>query len=308
MTTAREAAARIGPAGVWLSVLGEVPAAQGASAAAAIEELGYGALWIGESPVHKEVFTHAALLLGATARITVATGVATIWARDAIAAGAAAHTLGEAFPGRFVLGLGVSHGEAGRGQGHDRPRTALAEYLDALDAAGYRGPRPAVSVPRVLAALRPRMQDLARDRADGVHSFFVPPSHTAAARERLGPGPLLVPEQAVVVDSDATRARALAREHVATRLALRNYVNHLRALGFTDDDLAGGGSDRLVDALIAWGDADTVAGRIRAHLDAGADHVAIHPLTARGEGLAPVLGQLRNLAPALSLPHGGTTA
>ncbi|ROS44518.1 TIGR03620 family F420-dependent LLM class oxidoreductase [Amycolatopsis thermoflava] len=307
MSSGRDLANRIGPAGVWLSVLGEVPAALGTSAAAAIEALGYGALWVGESPAHKEVFTHTALLLGATARITVATGIATIWARDAIAAGAAAHTLGEAFPGRFVLGLGASHAEAGRGRGHDRPRTALREYLDTLDAAPYRGPRPDLPVPRVLAALRPRMQELARDRAEGMHSFFVPPSHTATARERLGPGPLLAPEQAVVVDRDAGRARTIARAHVATRLALRNYVNHLRALGFTDDDLDGGGSDRLVDALIAWGGADTVAARVREHLDAGADHVAIHPLTAPGEGLAPVLGQLRDLAPALSLPHGGTT-
>ncbi|MFI7123074.1 TIGR03620 family F420-dependent LLM class oxidoreductase [Amycolatopsis sp. NPDC049868] len=305
MSTSRELAARIGPVGVWLSVLAEVPAAEAANAARVVEDLGYGALWIGESPAHKEIFTHAALLLGATTRLPVATGVATIWARDAIAAEAASQTLGEAFPGRFVLGLGTSHAEAGRGHGHDRPLTALREYLDQLDAGPYRGPRPDRPVPRVLAALRPRMQDLARDRSAGMHSFFVPPAHTAAARERLGPGPLLVPEQAVVVDPDPHRARAIAREHIASRLALRNYVNHLRALGFGDDDLDGGGSDRLVDTLVAWGDAPQVAARVREHLDAGADHVALHPLT-RSHGTEPVLDQLRTLAPTL-VPHGGTT-
>ncbi|GAB3360072.1 TIGR03620 family F420-dependent LLM class oxidoreductase [Amycolatopsis echigonensis] len=280
---------------MWLSVLAEVPAAEAAKAARVVEDLGYGALWIGESPAHKEIFTNAALLLSATTRLTVATGVAAIWARDAVAAEGAAQTLGEAFPRRFVLGLGASHAEAGRGNGHDRPLTALREYLDVLDSDRYRGPRPDRAVPRVLAALRPRMQELARDRAAGMHSFFVPPAHTAAARERLGPEPLLVPEQAVVVDADAARAREVAREHVATRLVLRNYVNHLRALGFGDEDFADGGSDRLVDELVVCGAADQVAARVREHLAAGADHVAIHPLT-RAPGVEPVLDQLRALA------------
>jgi probable F420-dependent oxidoreductase len=296
---ARLLADRIGPVGVWLAVLAEVPAAQAAAAALEIEELGYGALWVGESPAHKEVFTHSGLLLAATARVTVATGIATIWARDATATNAAALTLREAYPDRFVLGLGASHAEAGRGRGRDRPLTAMREYLDALDAASYRAPQPARPVPRILAALRPRMQELARDRSTGVHSFFVPPAHTASARQRLGPGPLLAPEQAVVVDPDPATARTIAREHVATRLALRNYVNHLRALGFADADLADGGSDRLVDSLVAWGDADAVAARIREHLDAGADHDAIHPLAAGDAGLPRVLDQLRALASAL---------
>lgn len=302
MNPARELADRIGPVGIWLAALAEAPAVIGMAAAAEIEELGYGALWIGESPAHKEIFTHSALLLGATSHITVATGIATIWARDAAATNAAAQTLGEAHPGRFVLGLGASHAEAGRGQGHDRPLTAVRDYLDALDRTPYRGPHPTKTVPRVLAALRPRMQELARDRTSGVHSFFVPPTHTAVTRARLGPDPLLVPEQAVVVDPDPQRARAVAREHVATRLALRNYVNHVRALGFGDEDLACHGSDRLVDALVAWGDPATVAARIGEHLDAGADQVAIHPLTTHGQGLSRVLDQLRELTPALP-PH-----
>jgi probable F420-dependent oxidoreductase len=293
---ARQLAERLGPVGVWLNVLAETPAAEAMSAAAQIEQLGYGGLWVGESPTDKEVFTNAGLLLSATSRITIATAVATIWGRDAIAANAAALTLGEAYPGRFVLGIGASHREVGRGTRHDKPLTAVREYLDALDSAVYQGPYPAPPVPRVLAALGPKMQELARDRSAGVHSFFVPPEHTGSARRRLGEAPILVPEQAVVVDSDPASARQIAREHVATRLALGNYVKQLHALGFSDTDLAGNGSDRLVDSLVAWGDAHAVAARIRAHLDAGADHVAVHPLVARGAGLPGVLAQLRELS------------
>lgn len=302
MTQARRLARRIGPAGVWLAALAELPATVATAVAMDIERLGYGALWIGESPVHKEVFTHSALLLAATSRLTIATGIASIHVRDAAATNAAAQTLAEAYPSRFVLGLGASHAEAGRGQGHDRPLSTLRDYLGALDDAVYGGPPPVEPVPRLLAALRPRMQELARDRTSGMLSFFVTPSHTAAARERLGPEPLLAVEQAVVVAPEPDRARAIAREHVATRLALRNYANNLRTLGFHEND---SGSDQLVDALVAWGDADAVAARVRAHFDAGADHVAIHPLTARGQGIAPVTDQLRALAPLLS---GGTSS
>jgi probable F420-dependent oxidoreductase len=300
VTGGRELAARVGPVGVWLSALAELAAADARRVAGEIERLGYGALWIGESPTHKEVFTHAGLLLAATERLVVATGIATIWGRDAVATNAAAQTLGEAHPGRFVLGLGASHAEAGRGQGHQRPLTALREYLDALDAAPYRGPVPGVPVPRVLAALRPRMQELGRDRAEGVHTFCVSPAHTADVRERIGPDAFLAPEQAVVVDPDPERARAIARAHVVTRLRLRNYVAHLQSLGYGPADLAGSGSDRLVDDLVAWGDPDTVAERVRAHLDAGADHVAVHPLVDAAGAPASIVSPLRQLAPILT--------
>ncbi|QJY49966.1 TIGR03620 family F420-dependent LLM class oxidoreductase [Pseudonocardia broussonetiae] len=293
----RELAARVGPVGVWLAALAELPATDARRIAAEIESMGYGALWIGESPAHKEVFTHAGLLLAGTERLVVATGIATIWGRDAIATDCAAQTLGEAHPGRFVLGLGASHAEAGRGQGHDRPLTALREYLDVLDTKPYRGPLSARPVPRVLAALRPRMQELGRDRAAGVHTFFVPPSHTAAVRERIGPAAFLAPEQAVVVGTDPDRARGTARAHVATRLRLHNYRAHLAALGYDEADLAGSGSDRLVDDLVAHGDPDAVAERLRAHLDAGADHVAVHPLVDAAAGPAEILAALRHLAP-----------
>jgi probable F420-dependent oxidoreductase len=282
---------RAGAIGVWLAALAELPAALAREAAREIERLGYGTLWIGESPAHKEIFTNVGLLLAGTDRLVVATGIATIWGRDAVAADGAAQALGEAYPGRFVLGLGASHAEARRGHGHDRPLTALREYLDVLDTRPYRGPVSEVPVPRVVAALRPRMQELGRDRADGVHTFFVPPSHTAAVRARIGPDVFLVPDPAA--------ARDVARAHIATRLRLRNYVAHLEALGYGEADLAGSGSDRLVDDLVAWGDAATVAARVRAHLDAGADHVAVHPLT--GSPVDPAgLAALRALAPHLT--------
>jgi probable F420-dependent oxidoreductase len=299
VTAGREVAALVGPTGVWLAALAELPAADALGVARDIEQLGYRALWIGESPAHKEVFTHAGLLLAGTDRLVVGTGIATIWGRDATATDAAAQTLGEAYPGRFVLGLGASHAEAGRGQGHHRPLTALREYLDTLDTHPYRGPVSDVAVPRVLAALRPRMQELARNRADGGLTFFVPPSHTAAMRDRIGPAAFLGVEQAVVVDPDPATARAIARAHVATRLRLRNYVAHLHALGYPESDLAGHGSDRLVDDLVAWGDAEAVGARLREHLAAGADHVAVHPLTAAADVSERILDQLRLLAPAL---------
>lgn len=298
---ARALADRLGRVGVWLAALGSTPTVQARAAVAEIEKLGYGGLWIGESPTHKEAFTHAGLLLAATERLTIGTGIANIWVRDPTAMNAAATTLGEAYPDRFVLGLGASHAAFVNHRGHTygKPLTAMRDYLQAIDDADYDGPHPPRPVLRVLGALRPRMQELARERTAGIHSFFVPPEHTAAARELLGPALLLVPEQAFVIETDPTTARHIARGHVRTRLALANYVNHLRALGFTDDDLADNGSDRLVDALVAWGDAETVTARVRQHLDAGADHVAMHPLTDNAGRDKIGLDQLRELAPAL---------
>jgi probable F420-dependent oxidoreductase len=291
-------AQRIGRTGVWLGAIGQSSAARAREAAAEIERLGYGALWLGEGPATKEAFTHAALLLAATERITVGTGIANIWVRDATAANAAANTLAEAYPDRFLLGLGASHAPLVDDRGHQyrKPLAAMRDYLDGIDAARYDAPRPSHPTPRVLAALRPRMLELARDRAAGAHPYFVPPEHTAQAREILGDGPLLAPEQAVVLETDPAAARALARGHTRFYLSLPNYANNLRALGFGDEDFADGGSDRLVDAIVAWGDIDAVKARVDRHLDAGADHVAIQPIAAGG---AIGLDQLRALAPAL---------
>ncbi|MFI7091825.1 LLM class F420-dependent oxidoreductase [Streptomyces lydicus] len=292
-------ASRIGRIGVWHGGLGRIPAATARRAAAEIEQLGYGALWFGEGPGTKEAFSHAALLLAATERITVATGIANIWGRDAAAANGAAHTLAEAYDGRFLLGLGASHAPIVNLRGHTyaKPLAAMRDYLDGMDAAPYEGPVAEPPPARVLAALGPKMLELARDRAAGAHPYLVPTDHTARAREILGAGPLLAPEQAVVLETDPAKARAAARAHTRFYLELPNYVGNLRRFGFDDDDFTGGGSDRLVDALVAWGDVDAVRRRVQEHLDAGADHVALQPLAADGD---LGLDQLRALAPALT--------
>ncbi|MFI9075922.1 LLM class F420-dependent oxidoreductase [Streptomyces sioyaensis] len=291
-------ASRIGRVGVWHGGLGRVPAAVARQAAAEIEQLGYGALWFGETPT-TESMSQAALLLAATERITVATGIANIWVRDASATHNAAQSLAEAYDGRFLLGLGASHAPIVGARGHTfaKPLAAMREYLDAMDAAPYAGPVADPPPARVLAALGPKMLELARDRTAGAHSYFVTPEHTARAREILGTGPLLAPEQAVLLESDPATARSLAREHHTRRyLQLPNYTGNLRRLGFGDEDFADGGSDRLVDAIVAWGDADAIRRRVQEHHDAGADHVAVQPLAVdRGLGLE----QLRELAPVL---------
>lgn len=292
-----------GRIGVWHGLFSRGPVQDVRAAAVEIEKLGYGTLWLSEAPGTKEPFAAAAVMLAATENIAVGTGIASIWARDATAAAAGSITLAEAFPGRFVLGLGVSHGPIVSVRGHDyaKPLGAMSAYLDGMDAAERDLPAPARPAPRLLAALRPKMLELARDKADGAHPYLVPPEHTALARSILGPDRLLVPEQAVVVESDPATARAIGREHLSYYLVLPNYLNNLRALGYVDDDFVGGGSDRLVDALVAWGNPEQIAKRVTAHLDAGADHVALQPLTPPSSILTDALTQLRSLAPALTL-------
>jgi probable F420-dependent oxidoreductase len=270
---------RMGRVGVWNSTLGGESAAFEREAAAEVERLGFGTLWVGETPTGKEALVHSALLLGATQRMMVATGIASIWGRDATAAANGANALAEAFDGRFVLGLGVSHAPAVAVRGHDysRPVSAMRTYLDAMDATKYSGPLPEPA-PRLLAALRPKMLELAAQRAQGAHPYFVPVEHTARARAVLGPEPILAPEQTVVLDTDPERARQTARRFMSLYLALPNYVNNLRDLGWSDEDFAGGGSDALVDAIVVWGEPEKIIERVRAHLDAGADHVCIQPL------------------------------
>ncbi|WP_274913118.1 LLM class F420-dependent oxidoreductase [Streptomyces sp. WZ-12] len=294
----REVAARIGRVGIWQGGLGRVSAAVAREFATDVERLGYGALWFGEAQATKEAFAHAGLLLAATERLTIATGIANIWVRDATAMNGGAHTLAEAYEGRFLLGLGASHAPQVDTRGHTyaKPLAAMRAYLAAMDESGYEGPIPEAPA-RVLAALGPKMLELAAERAAGAHPYFVTPEHTARAREVLGATPLLAPEQAVLLETDPAKARALIRaEHLGLYLTLPNYTNSLRRLGFEDDDFAGGGSDRLVDALVAWGDADAIRRRVQEHHDAGADHVALQPIAAeRGLGI----DQLRELAPAL---------
>ena len=288
----------LGKVGVWLGGLSWQPAEVEREAVAELEELGYAALWVGEVPTAKEAFAHAGLLLAASRRIVVGTGIASIWARDPMAMSTAAKTLAEAFPGRFLLGIGVSHPHvvAARGQTYERPVARMRGYLQAMDAAVYHGPEPSEPVTRVLAALRPPMLRLAAELADGAHPYFVPVEHTARAREILGPDALLAPEQAVLLETDPERARLIGREHTSFYLEAPNYAECLRWLGWEAADLENGGSDALVDALVAWGDEAAIRSRVQAHLEAGANHVCIQPLAGRGEiDLVP----LRSLAPAL---------
>jgi probable F420-dependent oxidoreductase len=273
----RDLAERLGTVGAWSFSLQTQPASVAQAAVADLEAMGYGALWIPESVGSKEVLSHAGLLLAGAERIVVATGIANIYARDPMAAQNGARTLAEAFPGRFVLGLGVSHAPsvAARGGAYGKPVTTMREYLDAMEAARYSGPAPEPPVPILLAALGPRMLELAAERTAGAHPYFVPVEHTAFARSVMGPEACLAVEMTAVLESDPDEARRIARAFAVHYLALPNYADNLRRLGWSDDDVAGEGSDRLIDAVICWGDAAAIAERARQHLDAGADHVCI---------------------------------
>ena len=241
------------------------------------EGAGYPTVWIPESVGSKEVFVHSALLLGASERAVVAPGIANIHARDPMAMANGALALAEAFPGRFVLGIGVSHAPSVKARGGDygRPIEQMTTFLDAMGAAAYAGPAPGEPVPLVLAALGPRMLELAAARADGAHPYFVPIEHTPFARKALGPEPCLAVEQTAVLATDAGEARRIGRAFARHYLALPNYANNLRRLGWSAEDIANDGSDRLIDAVIAWGDVDAIVARVQAHLDAGADHVCV---------------------------------
>ena len=288
------------PIGLWTAALDMVPTAQSKELAAELEELGYGAVWLPEV-AGRDVFVHLTHILSVTTRLVGATGIASIWARDAVAMSGAVNGLTEAFPERVLLGLGVSHENIVRdvrGHLYERPLAAMSAYLDAMQAAPYTAHRPTTPVRRVIAALGPKMLRLAAEKADGAHPYLVPPEHTAMARDVLGPGPLLCPEQMFVLETDAARARDVGRRSLAVYLRQPNYERNLRRLGYTDDDLAEGGSDRLVDALVAWGTVDDVLARVRAHFDAGADHVCVQALSSERRGVPA--DQWRELAPAIS--------
>ncbi|GGS51365.1 LLM class F420-dependent oxidoreductase [Streptomyces violaceus] len=264
MTTALKET--IGRYGIWsVGLRSEDPDRRGelAEAAAELEELGYGAVWLGGN----SSAANAAPLIEATSRLTVGTSIQSIWQHEPDAAATAFAELESAHPGRFLLGLGVSH--AKRVEQYARPYSALVEHLDGLDAAGVPADR------RLLAALGPKSLRLARDRAAGSIPYLVTPEHTAHARDLLGEGPLLAPELGVVPETDPTRARALAREFLGIYLPLQNYTNNFLRHGFTEDDLTDGGSDRLVDALFAWGDDTAIRAKIDTYFEAGADHIAL---------------------------------
>ncbi|MCK8674003.1 LLM class F420-dependent oxidoreductase [Rhodococcus sp. HM1] len=262
-------------------------------AARELDELGYSRLWTsggfgdGVPSIYGEV-------LDATTRLGVASGILSIWHAEPAATAETVRGFEENHPGRFLLGLGTSHAPVVEAKGantYAKPYSRMVEYLDALDAEGLPAER------RVLAALGPRMLTLSAERSAGAHPYFVPAEHTAQARELLGDGPLLAPEVAVVLERDEDTARAIAHEYMRGYLALPNYSNNLRRLGYGDDDLAGVGSDRLLDALIPWGDLDTVVAGIEKHYEAGADEVAIQVLT--GDPFTFASSAYRELAGAL---------
>ena len=292
----REALGRIG---AWSFALEAMSAAEEREAAAEIESFGYRAIWIPEAVDSREAFAHSGWLLAATQRAVVATGIANIWARDPTAMANGWRLLSDAYPGRFLLGIGVSHqgSVARRGAVYERPLSAMRDYLDAMDRAPSTAPEPDVAPRVMLAALGPRMLELGAERAHGVHPYFVPVEHTAFARQRLGPGPVLAVEQTVVLESDPSRAREIARAFALDYIQTENYAKNLRRMGWTDADLRGQGSDALIDAVVAWGDVDRIAVRVRQHLDAGADHVCVQ--VVGDDELDPCLPALRELAPAL---------
>ena len=291
--------AEIGRLGAWTFALDQQPMARAQELAAEFEELGYGAVWIPEA-VGRDPFVSAALLLSGTEQLIVATGIATIYARDAMAMNGCWQALSEAFPGRFLLGLGVSHQpmvEGMRGAVYGPPLTAMHEYLEAMDSALYFAAKPIVAPERVLAALGPKMLALSRDMAGGAHPYNVPPEHTAIAREILGPDRLLAPDQKVILETDPAAARETARDTLAIYSSLPNYTNNLRRLGFTEEDLTPPLSNKLVDALVVWGDVEAIRTRIDAHHAAGADHVAIQVLP--GNDVDRLMRDYRTLSEAL---------
>ncbi|MDJ0867762.1 MAG: TIGR03620 family F420-dependent LLM class oxidoreductase [Myxococcota bacterium] len=293
-------ATELGRLGVWTWLDGMAPA----DAAAFVRDLegwGYSALWLPEA-VGRDPFATIAWLGAHSERIVFATGIANIYARDPMTTNAVARTVAELTGGRFVLGLGVSHSHLVTGvRGHEykKPLSTMRAYLEAMEKALFRAAETQEPPPVVLAALRPRMLALAAERAAGAHPYFVTPEHTARAREVLGAGKILAPEQKVLLETDPTQARAVARAAMKIYAGLPNYQNNLRWLGFDESDFAGDCSDKLVDAIVAWGDEDAIRRRIQEHYDAGADHVCIQPLHPEG---APVPHRelLALLAPARS--------
>jgi probable F420-dependent oxidoreductase len=280
--------------GVWAGT-DQLSARAAADFARQVEAWGYGALWIPEG-MGREIFSASAWLLASTTTLVVASGIANIYARDPLASAAAQKGLNEQSGGRFLLGLGVSHLPlvAARKHTYGKPLATMRAYLQAMTEADYRAPSPTAAPKTVLAALGPKMLQLSAELADGAHPYNVPPEHTRQARGILGAGKLLCVEQAAILETNAAEARAIARRFLAFYFSLPNYVDNWRRLGFTDTDFAAGGSDRLIDAVIAWGDEKAIRARLEEHWQAGADQVCVQ---AVGPQLQPDERLLALLAP-----------
>ena len=260
-----------------------------------MERLGYGTLWYGEA-LAQEAFARGAIYLAATERLVIASGIANIWARDAAAMANGGRTLIEAWPGRFILGIGVSHAPLVRMRGHayERPYSAMREYLDAMDAAPWRGPETEVP-PIVLAALGPRMVGLAGERTAGAYPYFTTTAHIREVRGILGPEPFLAADLPVVLAGDLAAARAIGDRHLSFYLGSANYRNNLLRIGWSEGDLETPGSDALFEAIVAWGDLDRIGERVRERFEAGADQVVLNLVAADASALP--LDELRRLAP-----------
>src|SRR3984957_1803459 len=288
-----------GTIGAWTFAHETLPAERSGEIAAELEPLGYAAMWLPEA-WGREAFTNAGLMLRATSSIVIATGIANIWARDAVAAGNAAKTLNAAYDDRFVLGLGVSHRplvERLRGHEYATPVAAMREYLTAMDAAPMMAPEGKHRYARVIAALGPKMLAVGATLADGVHPYLVTPEHTAEARTAVGDKFIGV-EQAVVLGQDREEYLVRAHRHLEIYTGLENYTNSWRRLGFTDVDFVRGGSERLCDTLVVHGDEDAVLARVNEHREAGADHVCLQVLG--DETNAPPLEEWRRLTSILT--------
>lgn len=291
---------QIGRRGVWWFTEG-MAADDAAAFAQRLEAMGYGALWLPET-LGRDPFAHAAMLLDRTESLVVATGIANIFHRHPGAMKQAQHTLAEQSDNRFLLGLGVSHAPlvAGvRKLDYSKPLTKMREYLAGMAESAYLAVPPAEPPKTVLAALGPKMLELAASDADGAHPYWTTPEHTVIAKEALGPDKMLCVEQKVVLSSDPTEARAAARQALGMYITLPNYFKNWFRLGYTEDDLVDGGSDRLIDGLVAWGTAAQIEERLQAHVDAGATHLAIQALNPGAEGgSTPDFDALEALAPA----------
>ncbi len=288
MTDAVSLKPAVGRFGVWLGTRRIT-----ADLAEQIEALGYGAAWVGGSPDADLAWVEPAA--ARTSSLQLATGIVNIWSATAAAVAQSYHRVEANYPGRFLLGIGVGHPE--HSDNYRKPYDALVGYLDELDAASVPTSR------RVLAALGPRVLKLSAQRSAGAHPYLTTPEHTAAARDLVGNSVFLAPEHKVVLTDDVDKARRIGRQTVGFYLGLRNYVNNWRRLGFGDDDVREPGSDRLIDAVVAYGTPEAIAARLNEHVDAGADHVAIQVLGAGGED--ELAGALRELARPLGLTPNG---
>jgi probable F420-dependent oxidoreductase len=290
-------AIELGKLGVW-AFIDNMTAPEAVRFAQQLENWGYSALWIPEA-VGRDPFSIISFMAANTEKLIFATGIANIYARDPMAMNAIHKTISELAPGRFVLGLGVSHAPLVTGiRGHDykKPVSTMRTYLEAMTTALYMAATAPEQAPILLGALRQNMLQLSAENASGAHPYFVPPAHTAWARNILGPDAWLCPEQMLLLETDASRARAIARSHMATYIGLDNYKNNLKQFGFVETDFENGGSDKLVDAIVAWGDEKSLRERIQTHLQAGANHVCIQTIKDEVDR-GPDMALLKLLAP-----------